>query len=150
MKQNTRSKFHVTMTKTGPMNFEAKLDRDHYPLLSFDESPHAGGNDEAPDASRYLVSAILNCLSASLTFCLQKSRIPLDALDSEAICTIARNEEGYWRIQQIDIKLHPKWNDWSNEMQKALERCRTIFINYCVVSASVKEGVLVNVDVRRD
>ncbi|MHA2230912.1 MAG: OsmC family protein, partial [Candidatus Hodarchaeales archaeon] len=112
MKTNALLKFHITMTKTGPMRFEAKLDRDHYPLLSFDEPPHAGGNDEAPGASRYLVSAILNCLSASLTFCLQKSRIPLDALDSEATCTTARNEKGYWRIQQIDIKLHPKWNDW--------------------------------------
>jgi uncharacterized OsmC-like protein len=139
----------ITMKKIGPMKFEAVLDKNHFPNFLFDEPPHAGGNDEAPSASRYLVSAVLNCLSASLTFCLQKSRIPLDALDSEATCTIDRNEQGYWRIERIDAKLLPKWNDWNEKMEKALERCRNLFINYCIVSASVKEGIEINIDVMR-
>jgi uncharacterized OsmC-like protein len=147
MPKDVPTEFRITMKKTGPMKFEALLDKDNYPNLLFDEPPHAGGNDEAPSATRYLTSAILNCLSASLTFCLQKSRIPLDALDSEAVCTTARNEEGYLRITRIDVKLRPHWNDWSDQMKKTLERCRKIFVNYCIVSASVKEGIEINVEV---
>ncbi|MFX0113942.1 MAG: OsmC family protein [Candidatus Hodarchaeota archaeon] len=149
MTKDAPAEFRITMKKTGPMKFEAILDKENYSSLLFDEPPHAGGNDEAPNASRYLTSAILNCLSASLTFCLQKSRIPLDTLESEAICTIARNEDGYWRIKRIDAKLRPQWNDWSDQMEKALDRCRKIFVNYCIVSASVKEGIEINVEVER-
>ncbi len=143
------SQFQVKMKKVGPMKFKAILDKEKYPNLLFDEPAHTGGTDEGPDASRVLTSAILNCLSASLTFCLQKSRIPLDALESEATCTIARNEKGYWRIKQIDAKIIPRWNDWSGNMEKALKRCQDLFLNYCIVSTSVKEGIQINVDVQR-
>ncbi len=149
MADNEGHSFTIKMKKIGAMKFEVEWDKEQFPTIYFDEPPNAGGNDEAPNASRYLTAAVMNCLSASLTFCLKKARIPLDALESEATCTIARNDEGYWRIKEINVKLKPYWKEWSEDMQKSLDRCSKIFMNYCIVSASVKQGIPINVIVER-
>ncbi len=141
--------FTIKMKKVGAMKFEVEWDKEQFDSIYFDEPPNAGGDDAAPNASRYLTAAVMNCLSASLTFCLKKARIPLDELEAEATCVIARNDEGYWRVKEINVNLKPHWNEWNDDMQKSLERCKKIFMNYCIVSASVKQGIPINVNVER-
>lgn len=142
--------FTINMEKTGPMQFTTTFDKSQFPDISFDESEKSGGNNRYPDASRYLTAAIMNCLSASLTFCLNKSRIGIKSLTTTGICTSSRNEEGYWRIKKIKVELHPVFDtniDDTNTEQR-IKRCRDIFEKYCVVSASVRKGIPIDVDIK--
>ncbi|HKZ43326.1 MAG TPA: OsmC family protein [Candidatus Hodarchaeales archaeon] len=146
MSKQTEHSFSIEVRKTGPMEFAAKFDKD-FPILMFDEPPNSGGRDKFPNASRVLTAAIVNCLSASLTFCLTKTRIDLEgfSLIANAICTISRNEAGRLRIKNISVELHPKVSGNQENLIKALERCREQFMEFCTVSASVKRGIDISV-----
>ena len=135
------------MEKTGPMQFTTTFDKE-YPKLLFDEPPEAGGADKFPNASRILTAAVANCLSASFTFCLTKSRILFKKLETRATTTTARNEDGYWRIKKIDVSIFPDWEPDTEEKKK--NRCIELFKNYCIVSSSVANGIEINVDVKHD
>ncbi|MFX1250343.1 MAG: OsmC family protein [Promethearchaeota archaeon] len=139
--------FTITMKKTGPMQFTTTFDKD-FPTLIFDEPPSSGGEDNYANASRVLTAAVANCLSASFTFCAAKAKIPVKDLETEATCTTDRGEEGFWRIQKIDVKINPVFEPGSAEKRKT--RCLEIFKNYCVVTGSVTKGIDVNVDVNLD
>lgn len=136
------STFTLKMTKTGPFEFRTTFDKD-YPDLFFDEPEGVGGNDQYPNASRIMAAAVANCLSASLTACFNKSRMPMEdfGLETEVTTTIGRNEEGRLRIQKMDAKLYPSFGQELDEKtMKRFERCVGIFKNYCTVSMSVKDG----------
>ena len=109
-----------------------------------DEPPELGdGKGVSP--SRLLGAAIGHCLAASLLFCLEKSRAKLDGeVEVEVEITIRRNERSRWRIERADVKLHlPEMDE---AQQKAFQRCSTLFEDFCIVTASVREGIEVNVD----
>ena len=142
--------FTISMEKTGPMQFTTTFDKSQFPTIMFDESEKSGGNNEYPDASRYLTSAVMNCLSASLVFCLSKSKVGIKGLTTKGTCITARNEEGYWRIKKIKVELNPVYdtdNDDSSNEQR-IKRCRDIFEKYCVVSASVRKGISIDVEIK--
>ncbi|NVM27650.1 MAG: OsmC family protein [Candidatus Helarchaeota archaeon] len=106
------------------------------------ESPEAIG----PDPSKLLISAVMGCLNASFGFCLKKSRIPLKGMKAIGELTSKRNDEGYWRVLQIDVELVP-------EIEKGAERfekCVEIFHDYCTITQSVRQGIPVNVTIKRD
>ncbi|MFX0094320.1 MAG: OsmC family protein, partial [Candidatus Hodarchaeota archaeon] len=136
--------FTIKMKKTGPMQFTTTFDKD-FPELLFDEPVGSGGADKYPNASRILTAAVTNCLCASFTFCAMKSKIPVKEIEAQATCTTDRGDEGYWRIQKIEVKIIPTFG--SDAPEKRKERCLDIFQNYCVVSASVKKGIDIKVDV---
>ncbi|MFW9928403.1 MAG: OsmC family protein [Candidatus Thorarchaeota archaeon] len=139
---NKEHSFQIELRKTGPMEFTTKFDKD-FPNLLFDEPLTSGGNDKYPNASRIFTASIANCLSASLTFCLSKTRIEIPDLNvvTKATCYISRNEDGYIRIKKINVEIFPSSSNYSKELIMALERCKDRFANYCVVSQSVKAGV---------
>ena len=143
--------FSIKMTKTGPMEFKTQFDKEIFPDLMFDEPAESGGNDEYPNASRVLTAAVMNCLSASFTFCLSKSRIPMDdfELTATATTTLDRNEKNRLRVKNITVNLKPtfKGEAASEEMKSKIERCVNIFQDYCVVSASVKQGIDITTNV---
>ncbi|MFX1561737.1 MAG: OsmC family protein [Promethearchaeota archaeon] len=111
--------------------------------MTIDE-PEPVGKDVGPNASRVLSAAIGNCLSASLLFCLQRSKQPVGTLRTEVITRIVRNSEGRWRIGNIRVQLHVGIQGLDTNR---LQRCIDIFENYCVVTASVRQGIPIDVTV---
>jgi organic hydroperoxide reductase OsmC/OhrA len=85
-----------------------------------------------------LASAVANCLAASLTFCVGKRGAGLDGLEAEATTTIDRNEQGRLRIRKIRVTLRP---DVAEGGEEALEKCKRVFEEFCIVTQSVKDGI---------
>ncbi|MFX0122105.1 MAG: OsmC family protein [Candidatus Hodarchaeota archaeon] len=140
--------FSISIRKTGPVQFTTTFDKDYYPELLFDEPLDFGGEDKYPNASRVLTAAVASCLSASFMLCLNKARIPVNSMETQAKCTITRNEEGYLRITQIDVTIIPTWE--SDVTLKKKTRCIKIFKSFCIATNAVTTGVPVNVDVQLD
>lgn len=139
--------FTISIEKTGSIQFTTTFDK-ALPELLFDEDKSVGGEDKYPNPSRVLTAAVASCLSASLTLCLNKARIPVASMETKATCTITPNKEGYLRISQIDVKIIPKWD--SDIKMKKKTRCVKIFKNFCVATNAVTNVVPVNVDVQVD
>jgi uncharacterized OsmC-like protein len=98
-----------------------------------------------PDASRLLAMAVLGCLSASFIFCFSKRDFTIDDLEAEAIVTIFRNEKGFVRVKKIDVNINPEIKN--PEIQKRANQCKKMFEQYCTITASVREGIDINVNV---
>lgn len=99
-----------------------------------------------PNPTMLLGSAVLGCLSSSLIFCIGKKKMSLDDLEAQAEIKGKRNEKGYLRVTEINVKLIPKTND--KDVQRRLQSCLKIFENFCTVTQSVRKGIPVNVDVQ--
>ncbi|MHA1986372.1 MAG: OsmC family protein [Promethearchaeota archaeon] len=119
---------------------ETKLD-DCY----IDESNKIKSEMLGPNAAQLLAMAVLGCLSASYVFCFSKRDFTVKDLDAEAIVTIFRNEKGFVRVKKIDVTITPKID--SPEMRKRAAQCQKMFEQYCTVTASIREGVDVNVNI---
>jgi uncharacterized OsmC-like protein len=127
--------------KEPPFQFEVDFKLPEVDELIVDEPLDIGGEGKGPSASRLLASAIGFCLSASLAFCLRKSRLDVKNLKTKVHGIIIRNAEGYWRIQGIQVEISPTLE---GEIKK-IERCKEIFERYCIVTASVRQGIPVEV-----
>lgn len=123
--------------------FRVQFDKSEFPELTLDEPPPLG-QDKGPNATRMLAVAIGNCLAASLMFCLQRSKLVVDSLRAEVTPTTTRNEEGRWRVHHVDVKILIKT---AENDPKRFQRCVEIFEKYCIVTASVRQGIPVNVKV---
>ncbi len=113
------------------------------PPLVMDE-PEPLGRGEGPNAARVLGAAIGNCLGASLLFCLQRSKVAVHGLRVEVAGTLARNEQGRFRIAAVRVRLLPGIAAGDRER---IERCLGIFEDYCIVTQSVRQGIDVQVEV---
>lgn len=114
------------------------------PILS-DEPPPLGAS-RAPNAAGLLAAAVGNCLSASLYMCLQKSRATLGGITTEVRVRMERNEKGRLRIAGIDVELAP---EVSADDAAKLDRCGGLFEDFCTVTASIRQGIAVEVTLRR-
>lgn len=135
----------VSLTLRHDLAFLVSFDNSKMAIINTDESPESGGSGEGPDASRLLAAAIGNCLSASLAFCLKKSRIELKDLKTKVEVKIARNEKGHLRVKQMKVKMHPEFK-FSDDANRT-ERCKQIFQDYCIVTEAVRQGIPVEVNV---
>ena len=109
------------------------------------DEPEPLGALVGPIASRVLAASIANCLSASLLFCLRKSKVEVEDVETEAEPTSKRNEEGYWRVTQVDISIRAKLKEPADKNR--VGRCLELFEKYCVVTGAVRNGISVNVAV---
>ncbi len=132
----------VTLSLEGGYRFRADFG-DGFETLLMDEPPPLGQGD-GPNASRVLAAAVGNCLSASLLYCLRRSHIDVVSLTTEVYVLPERNERGRLRIPSVQVRLTPVLADGSEERAS---RCLAIFEDYCVVTASVRGGIDVTVDV---
>ena len=139
---NDSRSYTITIERIQDFEFRVKFDK-LFPELLMDEPPPVG-HDKGPNATRVLAAAIGNCLSASLMFCLQRSKLEVDTLQAEVTPTVTRNEEGRWRIQHLDVKL---FFTMRKDDPKRYQRCVDIFENYCIVTSSVRRGIPVDVEV---
>lgn len=109
------------------------------------DEPAPLGALDGPNASRVLAASIANCLSASLLFCLSKSKVEVEDIETEAEPTVERSPEGYWRVKKVVVSIKAKLHEPADKNR--VNRCLGIFENYCVVTGAVREGVAVDVSV---
>lgn len=135
--------FSLTLERLSGFEFNVRFDGLSVPDLLLDE-PSPVGHDAGPNASRLLAAAVANCLSASLLFCLSKSRIDAGSLRANVTGHMGRNAQGRLRVQKIDVQIA-----LGTEIPDALrlKRCLDIFEDYCVVTGSVRQGIPVHVQV---
>jgi len=112
------------------------------PLL-VDEPPPLG-EGHGPGASKLLAAAVGNCLSASALFCLNKAHIEVRGMRTTVRTTKARNEANRLRIGRIEVKIVPEVAEGDIPRMK---RCLELFEEYCTVTASVRGGIDVAVEV---
>ncbi len=144
-KQQTESaSFSITLERIQDYEFRVKFDKVQFQELMLDEPPPLG-RDTAPNASRILAAAVGTCLSASLAFCAQKSRVQLHALNTRVDVWFARNEKGRLRIGKIDVAIEPKFDQADLEKVK---RCVGFFEDYCTVSQSIRAGIPISVSIK--
>jgi uncharacterized OsmC-like protein len=135
--------FSLTVTREEAFAFSVQFDHTGLPQLTMDE-PRPLGSGKGPNAARMLGAAVGHCLSASLLFCLEKSRVEVNGLETKVSGTIERNDKGRFRIGGIHVTLAP---DVSADARDRMGRCLELFEDFCIVTASVKQGIDVTVEV---
>lgn len=135
--------FDLTLTLREGFQFDTEFDGEKMANLLFDE-PSPLGEDEGPNAARVLGAAIGNCLSASLLFCLRKARVNVEGMQTEIHGRVVRNEKGRFRIGGVSARLITAIPP---EDQQRINRCLEVFEDFCIVSASVRKGIDIDVEV---
>lgn len=136
---------HTVVSLVRGYQFVAEFpDTEGQPAILLDE-PQPLGVNRAPNAAALLGAAIGDCLAASLTLCLRKSRTTVDGMVASVTTHVARNDAGRFRISGIDVELAPKLGLESGDL---LRRCRTLFEDFCIVTESVRQGIDVRVSVK--
>jgi uncharacterized OsmC-like protein len=135
--------FVVTLERLERYQFKTEFTGAQLPTLVVDEPPPLG-TGSGPNPSRLLATAVGSCLSASLLFCLEKSRVAVRSVHTKVVGTLKRNERNRLRIGALDVAIVVETD---NEDSKRLGRCIELFEDYCVVTASVRKGVDVTVTV---
>lgn len=132
---------HVTVRLARDYQFIAEFDDvPGRPSLRLDE-PAPLGQGQGPNAADVLGAAVGNCLAASLAFCLRRARIDVEGMTATVATHVTRNEKGRFRITGIDVVLDPRLGGAGAR----LDRCGDLFEDFCIVTASVKQGIPVKV-----
>jgi len=135
--------FDVTLTRRDGYRFDVDFGDGSGTTLQVDEPPPLG-EGSGPSASRVLASAIGNCLTASLLFCLQKARIEVEDVTTHVRGSIVRNEQGRLRLGPLKVRIEPR----TGEVPPArMAKCLEIFEDFCTVTASARAGLVVDVEV---
>lgn len=145
MSSDVVSAFDITLTQKDGYLFETTFDNPNHDPVFLDE-PAPLGRDEAPNAARILATAIGNCLSASLVFCLQKNGTKLTTgVTAKVHLEITRNEHKRLRIGKVTVALQtPPGVDAA-----AMQKCLPLFEDFCTVTASIRQGIDVAVSVQQ-
>lgn len=134
----------VTVTRTEGFTFDVAFDAAPAASRLVMDEPAPLGRSTGPNAADLLCGAVANCLAASLLMCLQKSRADITALSASATARIERNERGRLRIVGIDVEITPAL---APDDASKLDRCLGLFEDFCLVTASIRQGIPVNVHV---
>ena len=135
--------FEIQVDQLADYEFRVRFDGEAFPPLDLDE-PAPLGRGQGPNASRILAAAIGNCLSASLLFCARRARVPLGPIHTRVRTRLGRNEHGRLRIQAVEVEIDP---GLAADQRPSAARCLDLFEDYCVVTASVRQGIPVQVRV---
>lgn len=139
----TDGRFEVGLTLRDGYAFTVDFAEGEGPPLVVDELPPLG-EANGPNPARLLAAAVGSCLSASLLFCLRKSRIEVAQLRTTVSGTIVRNARGRLRIGGIRVRLAP---EVTAEQRVRMGRCLDLFQDFCILTESVREGIAVDVAV---
>jgi len=131
----------VTMEQVGGFEFLVKFGEGMELLM---DEPSPLGADKGPSASKVLSAAIGNCLSASLLFCLQKARVDTRGLKTIVTTNITRDEKKRMRVGSSHVRIDV---DLDKEPRPKINTCIKLFEDFCVVTASVRRGIDVSVEV---
>lgn len=139
----TENQFTIELTHLENYEFNVKFDLQGVDDLLVDETPPVG-EGKGPNPSRMIAVAAANCLSASLLFCLFKNDPPAAGLNTSVTCNMTRNDKGRMRIGNLQVRLTV-----NDELEQAvkMKRCLELFEDFCVATASLREGFPVDVEV---
>lgn len=112
------------------------------PLRS--DLPPPLGQGVGPSPEMLLAAAVGNCLAASLLFSLRKYKEQAEPITADIGTEIGRNAEGRLRVQAIDVVL--KLGQPAAALQH-LDRALAQFEDFCTVTASVRAGIQIKVQV---
>jgi len=135
--------FRVTLSRSDGYAFATHFDNEAWPDVTVDESPPVG-TGLGPNPTRMLGVAVGNCLAASLLFCLSKARIDVSDFEATVHGTVARNDEGRLRVSELRVTLAPCVRDAERDR---MQRCLSLFEDFCTVTASVRKGIPIHVEV---
>ncbi len=135
--------FTLHLEQIEDFEFKVRFDWPDVPDLLLDE-PVPLGSQAGPNAARLIAAGVANCLSASLLFCLQKSRNTPASVSATVTGSINRNDKGRLRLVGIDVDLKLSGVP---EDRSRLERCFSLFEDYCVVTQAVRDGIPISVRV---
>jgi len=141
MEYETKPKIHIEHMKD--LEFKVKFDWEGVANLIMDE-PEPFGSQRGPNGARVVAAAVGSCLSASLMFCFQKSRVKTSFLKAVTIPELKMNEKGMWRIVHIEVKIV---TDAESSRMSRIKRCMEIFEEFCIVTASIRKGIPVDVEI---
>lgn len=139
-------RFTIHLEHLEDYEFKVKFDWDTADDVLMDEPPPLGKR-VGPNASRMLAAAAGNCLSASLMFCVGKTDIAPQSLKTSVTCKLVRNEKRRLRIGGMEVHLRI---DSELEQSARIKRCLDLFEDFCVVTASIREGIPVAVFVENE
>ena len=134
-------KIHAHLRQKDAYKFEITFDELPGGSVLMDE-PAPVGKSDGPSAAMMLSSAVGHCLTSSLLFCMQKSRGTIREIEADVDTSLARNERGRWRVAEIKVMIRPTVDAIDKEK---LERCKSLFEDFCIVTASIREGIKVDV-----
>lgn len=67
-------------------------------------------------------------------------------MTATVVTHVTRNEAGKFRISGIDVEIVP---DLAGGDAAKLDRCDQLFEDFCIVTQSIRQGIPVNVTVKR-
>jgi organic hydroperoxide reductase OsmC/OhrA len=143
MSEAASETFSVTLTHQGGYAFDIDFHDGSGVTLRVDE-PSPLGEGSGPNAARVLASAIGHCLSASLLFCLAKARVDVRDIKTTVSGSLTRNERGRLRLGPLKVRIEPIT---PGAPAARLGRCLEIFEDFCIVTASARDGLQVDVEV---
>jgi uncharacterized OsmC-like protein len=135
--------FEISLDQEEDYRFRADWGVDGLAPWVIDEPPPLG-DGAGPNASRLVAAAVGHCLSASAVYCLQRARVPVRGVHTSVKGATARNEQGRLRVQGLQVMIDL---DVAEEDRARMRRCLTLFEDFCVVTASVRAGIPVEVEV---
>ena len=144
MAEETKTKVGIKLEKD--MIFKCDMGQMALKDCYIDETNQGEVDKWGPNPSRLLGMALLGCLSASFIFCLKKRNFSIDNLKAEAEVIIGKNDKGFLRVKTINVEIEPKFDD--PDIRKRADQCKKMFERYCTVTAAVREGIEVNVDLK--
>jgi organic hydroperoxide reductase OsmC/OhrA len=130
-------RFTIHLDQREGFQINVRFDWKRTPDVLMDEPPPLG-EQAGPNASRMLAAAAANCLSASLLYCVFKEDPPESCLRAEASAVLVRNEKKRLRIGGLEVRLIV--SDLVTENPR-FARCKGLFEDFCVVSASIRQGI---------
>jgi|SRR5450631_1100938 organic hydroperoxide reductase OsmC/OhrA len=140
---DTDAGFRIELRQQADYRFEVHFDDGAVPVLVTDEAAPLGA-DAGPSPSRLLVTAVANCLAASLVFAMRKHHNEPGPLRVDAAAQMTRNAQGRLRIGRIGVDLHLALPAADVRM---LDRILAQFEDFCVVTQSVRAAIPVDVRV---
>lgn len=127
--------------------YRYRVQTDHPEWSWVVDEPPPLGEGAGPNPARLLAAAVGHCLASSLRYCLERARVQAEVSAAVEV-EVRRNERGRWRIAraeaQLDLAGVPP------AQRAAVDRCLGLFEDFCIVTASVRQGVPVDVRVRLD
>ncbi len=126
----------VTLEQVEAYRFDVRFG-DDWPTVRSDEPPPLGSGT-GPTPQHFLLAAVGNCLSASLTFALSKYKQSTGGLRTVARAYTGRNEANRLRIQRIEVDIRLGREAAGIEH---LDRALAQFEDFCTVTASVRPGI---------
>ncbi len=145
MKGLKERKYKVKVKLERDMIFKYDLGELKLRECIIDETNKVESEMLGPNAAHLVALAVLGCLSSSYIFCFNKKGFSVEDLEAEANITIFRNAKGFQRVKKIDVSINPKID--SPEMRKRAVQCQKMFEQYCTITASIREGIEVNVNI---